>query len=140
MIEQRTKIRVRYADSDQMRMVYYGKYFEYFEQGRTDLLRELGLPYSEIEKMGYYLPVVEAYARYRKPIVYDDLIEVKSVVKEIPSTRVRIDYEIRRDGESEIRAEGYTVHFFVSAGRGRPVRAPKRFAEVMAKALHSVTL
>ncbi|MEE9225671.1 MAG: thioesterase family protein [Bacteroidota bacterium] len=139
MIQHTSKIRVRYADTDQMRMVYYGKYFEYFEQGRTDLLRELGVPYSEIEKMGYHLPVVEAYARYRRPAGYDDLIEVKSMVKELPSTRVRIDYEVRRDGDSEILAEGYTVHLFVSAGNGRPTRSPDRFNEAIAKAFHSVT-
>ncbi len=139
MIRQTSKIRVRYADTDQMRMVYYGKYFEYFEQGRTDLLREIGLPYSEIEKMGYHLPVVEAHARYKKPAVYEDLIEVTSMVKEVPSTRVRIDYEVRRDGHSEILAEGYTIHLFVSAGNGRPTRSPERFDELVAKAFHLVT-
>ncbi|HEY4643854.1 MAG TPA: thioesterase family protein [Bacteroidota bacterium] len=135
MIEFVSKVRVRYADTDQMRTVYYAKYFEYFEQGRTDLLRELGLPYSEIEKMGFYLPVVEAYARYRKPAVYEDLVEVKSMVKEVPSMRVRIDYEIRR--ESEILVKGYTVHIFVDARNGRPTRSPDRFNEVVAKAFHA---
>lgn len=140
MIQHISKIRVRYADTDQMRMVYYGKYFEYFEQGRSDLLRGLGLPYSEIEKMGYYLPVVEAYARYRKPAAYDDLLEVTSMVKELPSTRVRIDYEVRRAGEAELLAEGHTVHLFVSAGNGRPTRSPDRFNEVITKAFHGVTV
>ena len=139
MIQHVSKIRVRYADTDQMRMVYYGKYFEYFEQGRTDLLREHGLPYSEIEKMGYNLPVVEAYARYRRPAAYDDLLEVKSIVKELPSTRVWIDYEVRREGDAEVLAEGYTVHLFVNAFNGRPTRSPERFNQVMAKTFHTST-
>ena len=64
MIKQASQIRVRYADTDQMKFVYYGKFFEYFEQGRSDLLRAIGLPYPEIEKLGIFLPVIEAFAKY----------------------------------------------------------------------------
>ena len=129
-----TKIRVRYADTDQMRTVYYAKFFEYFEQGRSDLLRGIGLPYSEIELMGYYLPVVEAHARYLKSARYDETLIVKTIVKDMPQVRVRIEYEIRNEQTQELLAEGYTIHSFVSAQTGKPTRAPDRFLEVMSDA------
>ncbi|MEK6755045.1 MAG: thioesterase family protein, partial [Bacteroidota bacterium] len=92
MIKHSTSIRVRYADTDQMRLVYYGKYFEYFEEARSDLLRSLGLPYAEIENQGIFLPVIEAYAKYKKSACYDELLTVETTVKELPVVRVRIDY------------------------------------------------
>jgi len=124
-------IRVRYADTDQMKTVYYAKYFEYFEQGRSDLLREIGMPYSEIEAMGYLLPVIESHARYHSSARYDDLIEITTIVREIPAARIRIDYEVRRSGATEVMVEGYTVHSFVKAGTGKPTRAPASFIELL---------
>ena len=129
MICAETKIRVRYADTDQMKMVYYAKYFEYFEQGRSDLLRQMGLPYSEIEKMGYYLPVVEAHANYKRPARYDELLNVKIMVREMPAARVRIEYEVYNTDTNELLAEGYTLHSFVNASTGKPARAPELFIE-----------
>lgn len=129
-----THIRVRYADTDQMKMVYYGRFFEYFEQARSDLLREIGLPYPDIEAMGYYLPVVEAHARYMKAARYDELLSVKTIVKEMPQVRVRIEYEVHNTETHDLLAEGYTIHSFVSATTGRPARAPDQFVEALAKA------
>lgn len=126
-----TQIRVRYADTDQMKMVYYAKYFEYFEQGRSDLLREMGLPYPEIEKRGLYLPVVEAHAGYLSPARYDDELAVKTIVTEVPSVRVRIDYEVHRQASGEQLAFGHTVHIFVNATSGRPSRAPDWFTSAV---------
>ena len=134
MITTETKIRVRYADTDQMKMVYYAKFFEYFEQGRSDLLRSLGLPYSEIEQMGYYLPVTEAHAKYLKPARYDDLLFVAVVLKDIPQVRVRIEYEVRNDATKELLAEGYTIHSFIGIASGKPARAPDRFIELVSEA------
>src|SRR5512147_3147053 len=99
MIKHVTPVRVRYADTDQMKFVYYGKFFEYFEQGRSDLLRSIGLPYPEIEAMGLMLPVIEAHATYKLPAKYDDLINVITCLREPPVARVRLDYEVFRDGE-----------------------------------------
>ena len=82
MIKHSTQIRVRYADTDQMKVVYHGKFLEYFEVGRTALIRSLGLPYAELESRGILLPVIEAYAKYRKPARYDDLLSVEAVVSE----------------------------------------------------------
>jgi acyl-CoA thioester hydrolase len=134
MVASKTKIRVRYADTDQMKTVYYGKYFEYYEQGRSDLLREVGLPYPEIELMGYYLPVVEAHAKYLKPARYDDLISITTIIKELPQARIRIEYEVMRNETKELLVEGYTIHSFVNASTGKPTRAPDRFLEVLGEA------
>ena len=133
MISSETKVRVRYADTDQMKMVYYAKYFEYFEQGRSDLLRKLGLPYSEIERREYFLPVVEAFASYKKPARFDDLLNVKVMVNEMPQARIRIEYELTNEETHELLAEGYTVHTFLNATTGKPVRAPAFFLEQIHK-------
>ena len=130
-----TRIRVRYADTDQMKMAYYARFFEYFEQGRSDLLREIGLPYPEIERMGFFLPVLEAHAQYIKPARYDDELLVKTIVKEPPQVRIRIEYEIRNAENGELLTDGFTVHGFVSAASGKPARAPDRFLKLLQEAL-----
>lgn len=135
MITSITKIRVRYADTDQMKFVYYSKYLEYFEQGRSDLLRQIGIPYPELEKMGFYLPVVEVSVKYLQPARYDELLEVETRLKEIPAARIRISYEIRRAEGSTVIAEGYTVHSIVNAQTGKPVRAPRLLVEAIAAVL-----
>lgn len=129
-----TKIRVRYADTDQMKFVYYSKYLEYFEQGRGDLLRQIGLPYPEVERMGYFLPVVEAYVKYLQPARYDELIEVKTMLQEIPAARIRINYEVLRASDSALIVEGHTVHSIMNSETGKPVRAPQLFVEAIATA------
>jgi acyl-CoA thioester hydrolase len=137
MIKHVTPIRIRYADTDQMRFAYYGKYFEYFEQGRSDLLREIGLPYPDIEEMGLILPVIEAHATYKKPSKYDDLIKVITYLKDPPVARVRLDYEVFDESEDELIADGYTIHSFVNAESGRPTRAPAQFLEAIQTAMNN---
>ena len=129
-----TDVRVRYADTDQMRFAYYGKFFEYFEQGRSDLLRDVGMPYAEIEAMGIYLPVIEAGAKYKRSARYDDLLHIETFLNEIPIARVRIEYRVVRDGDKEPLAEGFTVHSFINAHTGKPTRAPMKFVEVLEEA------
>jgi acyl-CoA thioester hydrolase len=136
MIKQVTPVRIRYADTDQMKFVYYGKFFEYFEQGRSDLLREIGLPYPEIEAMGLILPVIEAHATYKQPAKYDDLISVVTYLRESPVARVRLDYEVFRESETDLLADGYTIHSFVNAATGRPTRAPAQFLETLQSAMN----
>jgi acyl-CoA thioester hydrolase len=133
MIVSETKVRVRYADTDQMKMVYYARYFEYFEESRSDLLRLIGMPYPEIERIGYFLPVIEAHAQYLRPARYDDLLVVRAMVKEIPQARIRIEYELINDATRELLATGHTVHTFVSAASGKPSRAPNVFIEHLQK-------
>ena len=109
---------------------------DYFEQSRSDLLRALGLPYSEIEKHGTFLPVIEAYAKYKRSARYDDLLMVEAVVTEMPVARVRIQYRVLVEGETEPIVEGYTVHSFVNASTGRPTRAPAIFLQTLEEANH----
>ncbi|MER3524984.1 MAG: acyl-CoA thioesterase [Ignavibacteria bacterium] len=133
MIKHTTDIRVRYADTDQMKFVYYAKYFEYFEQGRSDLLREIGLPYAQIEEIGLLLPVIEAHAKYKKAARYDDLLHVVTYFREMPVARIRLEYEVFKDGEPDMIAQGYTVHTFINAATGKPTRAPAQFIEAVEK-------
>lgn len=135
MIRHTTQIRVRYADTDQMKVVYHGKYLEYFEVGRAALIRSLGLPYSELEQRGILLPVIEAFAKFRKPALYDDLLSVEAIVPELPRATLKIDYQVFRDHEEEPLAEGYTIHSFINVATGKPTRPPLYFLEVLEKAL-----
>ena len=135
-IKNSTTIRVRYADTDAMKIVYYGKYFEYFEEGRSELLRSVGFPYTEIEKQGIFIAVVVAYAKYRRSAHYDDLLTIETSVSEMPVARIRIQYRIFLEGESEPIVEGYTVHSFLSESTGRPTRAPAMFLQVLQEAMN----
>ncbi len=131
MITHKTEIRVRYADTDQMQFVYNGKYFEYFEVGRTEMLRENGLPYSLIENNGYQLPVLETGAKYLSPALYDDLLIIETFVKEKPEFRIHIDYKIFRKGDLQLIAEGFTEHVFINKATKKPLRPPEFFNNAM---------
>jgi acyl-CoA thioester hydrolase len=135
MIKYTTQIRVRYADTDQMKVVYHGRYLEYFEVGRAELIRSLGLPYSELETRGILLPVIEAFAKYRKPARYDDLLSIEAFVSELPTATLKIQYQIFRNLEKEPIAEGYTIHSFLNVAAGKPTRPPSYFMQIMEKAL-----
>ena len=133
MIENKTEIRVRYADTDQMHFVYNGKYLEYFEVGRTELLREIGLPYEAIEKEGFLLPVLEAYVKYKLPAYYDDVLVVKSFLKKNPDLKVHIDYEILRKNSTDLIAEGFTIHAFIDKRNKKVMRPPDFFVKAIKK-------
>ena len=137
MISSSTEVRVRYADTDQMHVVYHAKYLEYFERGRSDLLRSVGLPYTRIESLGYHLPVVEAHARYIRPARYDDLLVVRTVMKELPLARIRIDYEVRSAAGEELHATGHTFHSFIDARTGKVARAPAFFTQAVEGRFHT---
>ena len=110
-----TEYRVPYADTDQMGVVYYANYLEYFERGRTEMLRSAGLPYSELERRGVFLPVSEAYCKYHAPARYDDLLIFRSYVKEIRGVRMVIASEVRRG--NELLVSGYVTLVSVNADR-----------------------
>lgn len=133
MLTHISEIRVRYADTDKMQFVYNGKYLEYFEVGRTELLRQSGVPYSEIEKAGYQLPLLEAGIKYHKPAYYDDLLLIKATVKELYSPKVRIEYVITRKNTDEIIAEGFTTHMFIKVENKKAVKPPKVYIDALAK-------
>jgi acyl-CoA thioester hydrolase len=133
-----TEVRVRYADTDQMHIVYHAKYLEYFEQGRSDLLRAIGLPYPRIESLGFHLPVVEAHAKYLKPAKYDDLLVVSTILREVPLAKIRIDYELRPAGGGDLLATGYTFHSFIDVKSGKVSRAPAFFTEAVEARFHHI--
>ena len=89
-----TEIRVRYGETDQMGFVYYGFYAQYYEIGRVELLRSLGISYKEIESSGYALPVVSMQTNYKAPALYDDLLNVRTIIKTKPLSKIIFDYEI----------------------------------------------
>ncbi len=107
--------RVPYADTDQMGVVYYANYLEYFERSRTEMLRSAGLPYSELERRGIFLPVSEAYCKYHASARYDDLLTFRSWVKEIKGVRMVVESEVRRDGE--LLVSGYVTLVSVNVER-----------------------
>lgn len=129
MIRRETRVRVRYRDTDQMGVVYHGVYLEYFETGRTELLRELGMAYSSIEQGGVMLPVLEAYSKIHRPARYDDLLTIITQLETPTAARMKIDYEVLNG--DQILVSGYTVHVFTTADGMRPVRPPREFLRVL---------
>ena len=125
MIQSRTQVTVRYAETDMMGVVYHGNYLPWFEIGRTTLLREQGLPYRQLEEDGFRLPVLEVAVKYLRPAVYDDTVTIVTTMRERPLLRIRLEYEVYR-GE-ELLATGSTVHAFIDRS-GRPVRPPAAFS------------
>ncbi len=128
-------LRVRYADTDQMGMAYYGNYLRWFEVGRAELLRSLGLSYREVEESGLRLPVVESQCRYLKPARYDDLLAIETAIARLGRASVRFAYRVVREADRELLARGMTEHCFVDAG-GRPVRPPAVLADLLGRAPH----
>lgn len=128
MIEGRTELRVRYAETDMMGIVYHANYLAWFEVGRTELLRSYGIPYRSLEDAGFRLPVIEVTARYHRPALYDDIVTIVSRMKEPPGVRLRIDYEVHARDQKLVT--GHTLHAFINR-EGQPVRPPAVFAEKM---------
>ena len=120
-----SRIRVRYAETDQMGVVYYANYFVWFEVGRTDLLRASGWNYREMEIDGFALPVIEAHCTYRESAKYDDEIEVRTSGAMLSPVRVQFTYEVVRMADAATLATGTTVHATLDRN-GRPCRLPPR--------------
>ena len=123
-----TSVRVRYAETDAMQVVYHANYFVWFEVGRCDLLRSLGQTYRTIEAAGLMLLVIEAQCDYRRSASYDDELTIHTSGKLLSSARIRFDYEVRRAKDTVV-AIGRTVHAAVNRD-GRPVRLPAAVREI----------
>jgi len=134
MISHVSPVRVRYRDTDQMGVVYHGVYLEYFETGRTELLRELDIPYSGIEEQGLMLPVLDLALKIERPARYDDLLHVESVIDRMQGARLRIDYRLYRADDPDLLVSGHTTHAFVSVGDLSPRRPPRFFLERLERA------
>lgn len=132
MIEYKTQIRVRYADTDMMGVVYHANYAIYFEVARTEMFRAIEMPYAELEKNGIRLPVVDLHCKYHRPALYDDLLTVTATMKEMPGVRIRFEYKVENQ-KGELLCEGDTVLVFTDINSGRPVRMPSYVGEVIQK-------
>jgi len=131
MLDFATEIRVRYADTDQMQFVYNGKYLEYFEVGRAEMMRSIGLPYLTLEAHGFMLPLLEANVKYKNPAYYDDLLIVRAFVLQLPTLKVHIEYTIHRAEDSTLVAEGFTEHVFMKKESKNVVRPPEFFVQAL---------
>jgi len=105
-----TEIRVRYAETDKMGVVYYGNYYTWYEVARGDALRKVGYPYSALEEDGILLPVTESYSRYMAPIRYDELIVVATKIEELRAVSISFVYEIFRASDRKLCTKGFTKH------------------------------
>ncbi|MGE0090053.1 MAG: acyl-CoA thioesterase [Bacteroidales bacterium] len=124
MYTSETKIRVRYGETDKMGYVYYGTYPLYYEVGRTELMRNFDFPYSKIEEMGVMLPVISLDIKYYKAAKYDNLLTIKTTIKELPSARITFYYEVFNE-QGELLNEASTTLVFIDEKSRKPRKAPE---------------
>jgi acyl-CoA thioester hydrolase len=127
-----TTVRVRYAETDKMGYVYYGNYTQYYEVGRVEAMRALGTSYKEMEENGVMLPVYTCSLKYLKPALYDDLLIIKTIIKELPTLKITFDYEIYNQ-QNELLNTGNTTLVFINMETNRPCRAPESFLDRIKK-------
>jgi acyl-CoA thioester hydrolase len=123
-----TTVRVRYSETDRMGYVYHGNYAQYYEVGRSEALRQIGTSYKEMEDNGVMLPVYTCTIKYLKSALYDDLLVIKTTIKELPSVRISFDYEIYNQ-HNELINTANTVLVFINKSTNKPCIAPKAFLE-----------
>ncbi|QBO56919.1 acyl-CoA thioesterase [Chryseobacterium salivictor] len=132
MIHTTHTLRVRYAETDPMKYVYYGNYATYFEVARVELFRELGMPYNEIEDRGIWLPVSQFSIKYLKPALYDQNLEIHTFIKKIPGVRIDFEYEIYNDSKEKI-TEAKTTLFFLDSKKNKVIICPDFLMELIEK-------
>jgi acyl-CoA thioester hydrolase len=130
MISNEIRIRVRYGETDRMGYMHHGAYALYFEEGRTELLRQLGSSYRQMEDDGILLPVREMRIEYSQPVLYDEEVIVKTFLAKLPSAKLEFDYEIWSLTGSII-CKANTTLVFVNAQTRKPMRAPASFIELI---------
>ena len=110
-----TQIRVRYAETDQMGVVYHSNYFPYFESARAESIRQLGFTYADMERLGVIMPVVDVHCRYLKPALYDDLLTIKTTLRELPvHHKIEFHHEVFNE-KNELLAVGKLILYFMEA-------------------------
>ena len=132
MIYNETKIRVRYSETDKMGYVYHSNYLIYYEVGRTELIRGYGLTYDELEKSGIMLPVVSVQCNFKKPAYYDDLLTIKTIIKEKPTFRINFEYEVTNP-KGELINTGTSTLVFINTKTRRPCKPPPKFYQQIEK-------
>lgn len=128
MFTHTTKIRVRYAETDQMGYVYYGNYAAFYEVGRVEMLRSLGMTYKEMEATGIMMPVLELKCKYIKPARYDEEISIKVIMEKMPGVRIHFRYELYNESEELINI-GETLLVFVNMDTNRPCLPSQSFSD-----------
>ncbi|PKP12359.1 MAG: thioesterase [Bacteroidetes bacterium HGW-Bacteroidetes-3] len=128
MKSDKIQFRVRYGETDQMGFVYYGNYAQYFEIGRTEWLRKLGITYKKMEENGVMLPVMNLNINYLKPAKYDDLLTLKTTLIKMPSAKIEFSYEIFNE-ENELLTTANTTLVFVNMKTNKPTKAPEYILE-----------
>jgi acyl-CoA thioester hydrolase len=126
----RTQVRVRYAETDAMGVAYHANYLVWFEQGRSELLRLVGYPYSEMERDGFLLPVSEFQARFINPSRYDDLLTIETTLAELRSRQMILRYQVFGE-QGQLLAVGHTTHVVLDRQTRRPTRVPPRLLELL---------
>jgi len=130
MYQSQIHIRARYGETDQMGYVYYGNYASYYEVARVESLRQLGLSYRELEKMGVMMPVLENHSKFLAPAVYDEQLKIVTTIRNKPGVRIKFEYEIFNEHEKLIHS-GETLLAFVNKSNGKPCRPPEVFENVL---------
>lgn len=128
MFEHDTQIRIRYSETDQMGYCYYGNYAQFFEIGRVETLRALGVSYKELEQRGVMLPVLTYEVKFLKPAFYDDLLTIKTIIKKIPSARIEFDYEVYNENNTLITTAKTTL-VFIDSSTMKPCMVPSDVKE-----------
>jgi acyl-CoA thioester hydrolase len=129
MLDNTTQVRVRYAETDQMGVVYHANYVVWMEVGRVEAMRAAGLNYAAMEQEGVRVAVVGVEVEYRAPARYDDVVNVRARVVEVLSRKMRIEYEMTRASDGTLLATGATRHLFVNTEM-RPVRCPEKYFQL----------
>jgi len=130
MYRSETKIRVRYGETDQMGVVYYGNFALYYEVARVESLRQLGLTYRELEESGVMMPVIENKSKYLAAAKYDDLLTVVTTLREKPGVKIKFEYEIFNETGKLIN-QGETILVFLDMKTRRPCRAPEQMIKLL---------
>ena len=126
----KVQYRVIYGDTDMMGVIYYGNYGRLFEMGRTEMIREMGMPYIELEHAGIVMPVYSVESKYRNVLKYDELISIETTVKEVPAVRMEFFHKIYNE-DGGLAHEAKVVLVFMDMKTGRPVRAPKMLTDLL---------
>lgn len=123
------QVRVRYAETDQMGVVYHSNFFLYYEVSRAESIRKLGFTYADMEKMGIIMPVIEVQSRFIKPALYDDLLTVKTILKELPvHHKIEFNHEVYND-RKELIATGKVILYFMEAKTMKRTVMPEQLLE-----------
>lgn len=130
MFQSDIQLRVRYAETDQMGYVYYGNYAMYYEVGRVEALRNVGFSYSQMENEGIMMPVLENKSKFLLPARYDEMITIKTSIKEMPGSRIRFHYEILNEKQTLIHV-GETLLTFLKTDSHRPCRPPAYLLDLL---------